>query len=333
MEQIKGFSKRLNGHKKWFILAVIGILIVILLVWQGQGVKKIVTTFFGLSEKAVLKIVPSSGTYEIGSQFSVDVILDTNSNDVVAVSAYIEYDPTCIEVISIDTAGSEFTSSNECTSCKLQNHDASNGKIELVLAKPTPGVNGSNIKLATIMMKGKKDASTAIDFDFDSSYQGKSRVIIDDGQGTDILSGVDEAEIVFVAELASDPLRMTVDLEGDSAAYIIRIETKTFNADSRNSQFDISDVSPGSYEIEISAPLHLTKTMQNVSLPSVQLVTATLLAGNLYDDDNVINSLDFSIMNSQWGYTNRPEADINQDGIVNTVDFSFINKNWGKTSS
>ena len=51
-----------------------------------------------------------------------------------------------------------------------------------------------------------------------------------------------------------------------------------------------------------------------------------LLAGDL-DGDNVINSLDFSNMNTKW-YTNDPVADLNRDGLVNALDFSLLNKNW-----
>jgi murein DD-endopeptidase MepM/ murein hydrolase activator NlpD len=43
--------------------------------------------------------------------------------------------------------------------------------------------------------------------------------------------------------------------------------------------------------------------------------------------DGVVNSLDWSIMNSKW-LTNDAIADLNNDGIVNSIDFSIMNSNW-----
>ena len=44
--------------------------------------------------------------------------------------------------------------------------------------------------------------------------------------------------------------------------------------------------------------------------------------------DHVINSVDFSAMNTKW-LTN--DATSNKDGTVNSLDFSIMNGNWLKT--
>ena len=46
--------------------------------------------------------------------------------------------------------------------------------------------------------------------------------------------------------------------------------------------------------------------------------------------DHIVNSIDWSIMNSQW-FTNNSQSDLNHDGIVNSIDFSILNANWFKT--
>ena len=56
---------------------------------------------------------------------------------------------------------------------------------------------------------------------------------------------------------------------------------------------------------------------------------ATPLVGDL-DVNCIVNSLDWSIMNSKW-FTNDATADLNKDGKVNAIDFSLMNANWGKT--
>ena len=53
------------------------------------------------------------------------------------------------------------------------------------------------------------------------------------------------------------------------------------------------------------------------------------LRGDL-NNDRIINSLDWSIMNGRW-LTNDSIADLNSDGIVNTIDFSIMNGNWLKS--
>lgn len=54
------------------------------------------------------------------------------------------------------------------------------------------------------------------------------------------------------------------------------------------------------------------------------------LVGDL-NSDRIVNSLDWSVMNSVWS-SNNTYADLNRDGIVNSLDFSLMNANWGRTS-
>jgi len=51
-----------------------------------------------------------------------------------------------------------------------------------------------------------------------------------------------------------------------------------------------------------------------------------LITGDI-NGDNIINSIDFSTLNSNW-FTTNAGSDLNVDGIVNSLDFSLLNKNW-----
>lgn len=57
--------------------------------------------------------------------------------------------------------------------------------------------------------------------------------------------------------------------------------------------------------------------------------SGTPLVGDI-NGDHIINSLDWSIMNSKW-FTTDANADLNHDGLVNAIDFSMLNANWFKT--
>jgi hypothetical protein len=51
-----------------------------------------------------------------------------------------------------------------------------------------------------------------------------------------------------------------------------------------------------------------------------------LLIGDI-NQDSIINSVDFSFLNSKW-FQADANSDLNQDGIVNSLDFSLLNGNW-----
>jgi hypothetical protein len=57
--------------------------------------------------------------------------------------------------------------------------------------------------------------------------------------------------------------------------------------------------------------------------------SATPIPGDI-NLDHIVNSIDYSIMNSQW-FTSNPQSDLNKDGIVNSLDYSIMNSNWFKT--
>jgi len=60
------------------------------------------------------------------------------------------------------------------------------------------------------------------------------------------------------------------------------------------------------------------------------LTVPELSAGDL-NNDNVINSLDYSLMNSNW--LKSGVGDINGDGIVNSLDFAILKNNFNKAGN
>jgi chitodextrinase len=80
--------------------------------------------------------------------------------------------------------------------------------------------------------------------------------------------------------------------------------------------------------IRVKASGYLSRLVSNVnttaSVATSQL--PALLAGDL-NNDNLVNTIDFSILSNTWN-TSDPTADINQDGTVNSIDFALLSKNW-----
>jgi hypothetical protein len=88
------------------------------------------------------------------------------------------------------------------------------------------------------------------------------------------------------------------------------------------------NILPQQIYLKVYADGYLTRMMGPYdfnAMPTSVTVT-TLKAGDLVAD-NIVNSIDFSYMNSKWFATDQL-ADINQDGTVNSIDFSNLNRNW-----
>ncbi len=83
----------------------------------------------------------------------------------------------------------------------------------------------------------------------------------------------------------------------------------------------------GTYNITADASYYLKARQNSISLASNSTVALTILKAGDLNNDGIINSLDWSEMNSNW-WSNSYPSDINQDGVVNSIDFSWMNKNW-----
>ncbi len=145
-----------------------------------------------------------------------------------------------------------------------------------------------------------------------------------------------------------EPIKIKVELEGRQS-FVSMLTLYVLNAGKNNIAFQTSsnsgtdgkleinttasDLPAGVYDFKIIVPTYLSRRVTSIVWPSeVEIQFDDILAGNLQDSDDVINSLDWSLLNEKWG-TNDQTADINKDGIVNTLDWSLMNKNWAKSGS
>ena len=97
--------------------------------------------------------------------------------------------------------------------------------------------------------------------------------------------------------------------------------TVTFNVTAPNT--------PGIYNFQFGLLKELIEWFGDLTPNiSVNVTIAATLRGDL-NNDGIVNSLDWSIMNSKW-FTADPIADLNSDGLVNAVDCSILNADWFK---
>ncbi len=95
---------------------------------------------------------------------------------------------------------------------------------------------------------------------------------------------------------------------------------------------NVTNLREDRYDVYVKSPGHLKAKIANIRLASSATVSLTTLKAGDLNDDGIINSLDWSSMNSNW-FTSQATSDINGDGIVNSIDFSWLNKNWLQTDA
>lgn len=164
--------------------------------------KKIVSFFFLLvislsfapaAYSASLSFSPSSGQYEVGKNFSVTFLANTDGKTMNASSGTITFPTSNLEVVSISKTGSIF-------SLWVQEPTFSNasGTINFEGVVLNPGFSGNGGKLLTVTFKPKTAGSAQVKFNTGS-------ILANDGLGTNIASTLSTANYTFVVGEAPVP--------------------------------------------------------------------------------------------------------------------------------
>ena len=144
-------------NTKKLIISVVGVLVLVgglafgvLLVKRNQDIR----------EKAApatsFTISPAQQSKTAGSSVSVDVVMDTGSNQVVALDIALSFDPQGLDIISITQGGAISNFNNE-----LKKQIDPSGRIlySAYTADRTKAVSGSGLSVLTITGKVKDSAS------------------------------------------------------------------------------------------------------------------------------------------------------------------------------
>jgi len=139
-------------------------------------------SFPALAANATLSLTPASQTLNLNDNFAVEIRLNTSGNAVSAVSAYLNFDTSRLQFVSADYTGSAFD---------IQAEEVISGNsIKITRGKLPPGVSSSNALVAKVNFKAIASGTANVSFALTSPGQGPSRVIKNDGLGTDILGSI-----------------------------------------------------------------------------------------------------------------------------------------------
>ena len=327
-------------NKLFIIFAVLTIIVVfgvfIYLVKQGK------ISPLAADEVATLSLSPSTGSQTIGGNFNVDIVLNTYGIETAGTDVVINFNPSDLEVQDADAgvSGVQIQPGTLYTTFPGNTVDNTTGRIFFsgIIVPGGTGYTGTGV-LATITFKALKVATTQVAFDFtlgstvDTNVTSKSTA-------TDVLASVVNGSYNIVPQ--DVPTSISLNLQGRTNHSATGVSLKVYETGTENlvfeknnittdasgsANFTITGVSSGNYDFRIKVGNFLTETITNYSLTIPLSLNFVTLKGGDLNDDNIVNSLDFSILTGKWGLSDAV-ADINQDGIVNTVDFAILNSNW-----
>jgi len=163
-----------------------------LFVWipafAGMTILLLVFPLGVFAQAATLSLDPSTGTFNRGCSFSVNVNIDTGGSQTDGADAILIYDPSRVTANSI-------TNGTVYPDYPGNNIDAQSGKISILsLASVTAGFSGKGV-LATINFTVKDSAATGVTqvkFDFDPLNKAKTTDsnVVERSTVVDILNSV-----------------------------------------------------------------------------------------------------------------------------------------------
>ena len=142
--------------------------------------------------KGILSLAPRQLNLEVGEEFSVEVLMNTDNYNISAASAILEYDQQQLEAVKIDTSQSVLSLSVEK---KIEG-----GKVRIARGQPADsdyedqddGYTGRHGLLAQVVFKTKAVGEGQINF-----VNPDSKLILDDGHGTDMQMILENATYII----------------------------------------------------------------------------------------------------------------------------------------
>ncbi|KPJ56947.1 hypothetical protein AMJ49_03480 [Parcubacteria bacterium DG_74_2] len=134
---------------------------------------------FAMAESASLYLSPSSGTFFIGSTFDISIFVNTGDNNINALKVDLKFDPKKLQ-ISTPTAGRSFITVwiSQPVFSNIEGTATFQGGV------PSPGINTSSGLVSTITFRAIAPGEAVV------SILDSSKVLLDNGKGTNILSSV-----------------------------------------------------------------------------------------------------------------------------------------------
>lgn len=143
---------------------------------------------------ATLYLSPTSGSFISESTFDISILVNTGDQAINAVSVDLEFPPDKLQIVRSEPSSSVI--SVWIAQPTFSNKD---GRISLTGGLPTPGVNSSAANIITIQFRAKNAGVAKIHF------SSNSKVLANDGNGTNILSSTNDSTFNITAKPQAGP--------------------------------------------------------------------------------------------------------------------------------
>ncbi|MCS6789232.1 MAG: cohesin domain-containing protein [Patescibacteria group bacterium] len=143
---------------------------------------------------------PSSGSYNVGQNFTIDILVESEDYVMNAVSGIINFSNDKLEVVSLSKNGS-------ILNFWVQEPSFSNqtGKINFEGVVFNPGFQGRAGKVLSINFKTKSSGQANLNFELGS-------ILANDGEGTNILKGFNNASFNLILQEKLAPSQQIISL-------------------------------------------------------------------------------------------------------------------------
>jgi len=165
---------------------------------------------------ATISILPNSSSVTAGNILTVNVLVNTQGQVINNTDSVIQFPTDLLQVLSVDNKSSIFTLWVENPS-----FNNSTGQITFNGGVPNPGYQGSAGQVVSITFRTKSVGVASI-------LVGESSVRLNDGLGTDVLTGKSNASVTILSAEVAPPVK-TVELKVTTTPILntIQISSKT----------------------------------------------------------------------------------------------------------
>lgn len=136
---------------------------------------------------ASLYLSPSTGSYTVGNNFSIDLKVNSGGVAINAAQGSLVFSPDELSVVGLSKSGSIFTLWT--TEPAFSN---SEGVVSFAAGLPNPGFSGAAGKIITVTFKAKKEGQTKIAF-------SSGAILANDGRGTNVLSSIGSGNYTIIS--------------------------------------------------------------------------------------------------------------------------------------
>ena len=306
-----------------------------------------------------IAISPLTTTTWVSSTFTVDIKFDTGTETADTLDAYIDFDPTYLEVVDESGTPTDRIELNTdvFSSATFNSVDNAAGEINFSASKYDSSLEGGPFTAATIRFRAKAEIdSTPLTFVHSGARWSD---LLQSGETinptiTDCTVSITPSVMVLNGRVALERRGNEGDPRWITELYRVSGETTiggievyeagttnllgTFTATTdANGGFsvELTGIEPGTYDISVKGSNTLSNKKSSITLPTeTEINFGTLLVGDSNGND-AVNGADVSYMIPSFLLCSdapefRPYGDTNNNGCINGADVSALIPNFLK---